>query len=85
MTWRDGSGTLGVECERAGLRRRGFSPNGRGRGWVQVRHLELLKLRFGEDALRTCEVMLKDMAESRRIAAFVADGQPAPPSVCLRW
>lgn len=29
--------------------------------------LELLKIRFGESALQACEVMLKDMADSRRL------------------
>jgi anaphase-promoting complex subunit 2 len=32
----------------------------------QVRNLELLKKRFGETALSQCEVMLKDIAESKR-------------------
>ena len=34
---------------------------------VQVRHLELLKKRFGDAALASCEVMLRDVDESRRI------------------
>eukprot|EP00045_Choanoeca_perplexa_P010505 m.106333 g.106333 ORF g.106333 m.106333 type:complete len:719 (+) comp15301_c0_seq1:82-2238(+) len=33
----------------------------------EIRTLELLKLRFGEDALHRCEVMVKDFKESRRI------------------
>ena len=33
----------------------------------QVRHLELLKKRFGDNALTSCEVMLKDIAESKRV------------------
>jgi len=32
-----------------------------------VRNLELLKLRFGESSLHFCEVMIKDMVDSRRI------------------
>jgi len=32
----------------------------------EVRNLELLKKRFGESALSHCEVMLKDIAESKR-------------------
>lgn len=37
----------------------------------QVRTLELLKLRFGEAALRTCDVMLKDIADSKRVDANI--------------
>ena len=33
----------------------------------QIRNLEMLKLLFGEDNMQTCEVMLKDFAESKRI------------------
>ncbi|CAB4014365.1 anaphase-promoting complex subunit 2-like, partial [Paramuricea clavata] len=33
----------------------------------ELRYLELLKLRFGESHLQFCEVMLKDVADSRRI------------------
>ena len=32
-----------------------------------VRTIELLKLRFGEEAMQNCEVMLSDIAESKRI------------------
>ena len=32
-----------------------------------MRHLELLKKRFGDAALASCEVMLRDVDESRRI------------------
>ena len=32
----------------------------------QLRNLELLKLRFGESSLHFCDVMLKDVADSRR-------------------
>jgi len=35
--------------------------------------LELLKLRFGEAALHECEVMLKDMAESKRVNANIQE------------
>lgn len=37
----------------------------------ELRHVELLKLRFGDQALHYCEVMLKDRADSRRIAQHV--------------
>ncbi|ORY29102.1 hypothetical protein BCR39DRAFT_593973 [Naematelia encephala] len=33
----------------------------------EVRTIELLKIRFGEQALQVCDVMLKDMADSKRI------------------
>ena len=35
----------------------------------EVHTLELLKLRFGESALHQCEIMLKDMGDSRRVNA----------------
>lgn len=34
---------------------------------TEIRNLELLKLRFGEGSLFSCEAMLKDITESRRI------------------
>lgn len=33
----------------------------------ELRTIELLKIRFGEEALHVCDVMLKDMADSKRI------------------
>ncbi|KAF5398952.1 Anaphase-promoting complex subunit 2 [Paragonimus heterotremus] len=39
----------------------------------ELRNLELLKLRFGEQNLIECEVMLKDIRDSKRIAALVAE------------
>jgi anaphase-promoting complex subunit 2 len=33
----------------------------------EIRYLELLKLRFGETPLHQCEVMLKDISDSKRI------------------
>ncbi|KAH7437518.1 hypothetical protein KP509_05G076000 [Ceratopteris richardii] len=33
----------------------------------EIRTLELLKLRFGESSMHSCEIMLKDMADSKRI------------------
>lgn len=33
----------------------------------EIRYLELLKLRFGDTLLNSCEVMLKDIADSKRI------------------
>jgi anaphase-promoting complex subunit 2 len=37
----------------------------------EVATLELLKIRFGEDALHSCEVMLRDLEDSRRINVAV--------------
>ncbi len=37
----------------------------------EVRNLELLKRRFGEAALASCEVMLRDVAESKRVTRSV--------------
>ena len=39
----------------------------------EIRYLELLKLRFGEAQLHYCEVMIKDVADSRRINAHISD------------
>ena len=41
----------------------------------EIRHLELLKLRFGETQLHDCEVMLKDVADSRRINSHILESQ----------
>ncbi|XP_040156156.1 anaphase-promoting complex subunit 2 [Anopheles arabiensis] len=37
----------------------------------EVKHLELLKSRFGESLLHSCDVMLKDITESKRINAHI--------------
>lgn len=37
----------------------------------EIRNLELLKLRFDETLLHTCEVMLKDISDSKRINAHI--------------
>lgn len=39
----------------------------------EIRYLELLKLRFGDSQLHYCEVMLKDVADSKRINQHVKD------------
>ncbi|XP_066260255.1 anaphase-promoting complex subunit 2 [Euwallacea similis] len=39
----------------------------------EIRYLELLKLRFGDSHLHFCEVMLKDIAESKRINQRIKD------------
>lgn len=37
----------------------------------QRRNVEILKLRFGDAALQVCEVMLKDMTDSRRLNQYM--------------
>ncbi|KAJ2523426.1 Anaphase-promoting complex subunit 2 [Coemansia sp. RSA 1939] len=44
----------------------------------EIKQVEMMKLRFGDLALARCEVMLKDIADSRRIAQSVADSYPVP-------
>jgi anaphase-promoting complex subunit 2 len=39
----------------------------------EIRNLELLKLRFGETLLHGCEVMLKDISDSKRINAHIME------------
>ncbi|KAF8133687.1 hypothetical protein EV363DRAFT_1566343 [Boletus edulis] len=39
------------------------------------RNIEILKIRFGESALQVCEVMLRDMTDSRRIDQHVQSQQ----------
>ncbi|XP_061761729.1 anaphase-promoting complex subunit 2 [Nerophis ophidion] len=39
----------------------------------EIRNVELLKLRFGESHMHFCEVMLKDMADSRRINTNIGE------------
>lgn len=34
---------------------------------LKRKNIEILKLRFGDAALQVCEVMLRDMSDSRRI------------------
>jgi len=49
----------------------------------EIRYLELLKVKFGEAQLHFCEVMLKDVADSRRINAHIHEqkGETPEPSV----
>lgn len=37
----------------------------------EIRYLELLKIRFGESQLHFCEVMLKDISDSKRINSLI--------------
>jgi anaphase-promoting complex subunit 2 len=41
----------------------------------EIRNLELLKLRFGETLLHSCEVMLKDLSDSKRINTHIHSDQ----------
>ena len=41
----------------------------------EIRVLELLKLRFGDAALQACEVMLRDILDSRRVDTFIHKDQ----------
>jgi hypothetical protein len=50
----------------------------------EIRNLELLKLRFGETSLQQCEVMLKDISDSKRINnAILGEDQPGANVVKL--
>ncbi|PCH40122.1 ubiquitin-protein ligase [Wolfiporia cocos MD-104 SS10] len=42
------------------------------------RNIEILKIRFGEAALQVCEVMLRDMTDSKRIDQHVQSQQDLP-------
>ncbi|KAL0819780.1 hypothetical protein ABMA28_007821 [Loxostege sticticalis] len=46
----------------------------------EIRYLELLKLRFGESQLHFCEVMLKDISDSKRINALIHQDKNFEPS-----
>ena len=47
----------------------------------QRRNIEFLKIRFGEAALQVCEVMLKDMTDSKRIDGHVQSQKAVRPSI----
>ncbi|KAG0240529.1 Anaphase-promoting complex subunit 2 [Actinomortierella wolfii] len=49
----------------------------------EIRQLELLKLRFGDTDLHHCEVMLADMAESKRINNNIRSYQETPVYVTV--
>lgn len=44
----------------------------------EIRNLEFLKIRFGENELHNCEVMLKDVADSKRINAHLQSAENQP-------
>jgi anaphase-promoting complex subunit 2 len=46
----------------------------------EVHTLELLKLRFGEQSLRQCEIMIKDVDDSKRVVSNVRSRQGTPYS-----
>lgn len=46
-----------------------------------VQTLELLKLRFGEDSLQQCEIMVRDIEDSKRLNANIASSLPPHPQV----
>jgi anaphase-promoting complex subunit 2 len=46
---------------------------------AERKHLELLKLRFGEEQMQQCEVMLKDFADSKRVGTRIADAAAGRP------
>jgi hypothetical protein len=48
---------------------------------IQRRNVEILKIRFGEAALQVCEVMLRDMTDSKRIDGHVQSQRAVSPSV----
>ena len=54
---------------------------------AELATLELLTIRFGEEALHCCEVMLRDLEESRRINAMLQSSgggaRQGPPTDCL--
>ncbi|GJJ73425.1 anaphase-promoting complex subunit 2 [Entomortierella parvispora] len=45
----------------------------------EIQQLELLKLRFKENELHHCEVMLADIAASKRVNGNIAEARPALP------
>ncbi|KAI9595592.1 hypothetical protein BDF19DRAFT_440956 [Syncephalis fuscata] len=44
----------------------------------EIRNLEMLKLRFGETNLQSCEVMIKDFADSKRFEQYLHQDQIIP-------
>ena len=44
----------------------------------QIRNLEMLKTRFGETNLQSCEVMIKDFADSKRFEQYLHQDRDIP-------
>ncbi len=42
----------------------------------EVRNIQLLKMRFGESALQTCNIILKDVKDSKKIDTIVHNTRP---------
>ena len=40
----------------------------------EIGYVEMLKVRFGEGCMQQCEVMIKDVSDSRRVDAMIHDG-----------
>ena len=51
----------------------------------ELRYLELLKLRFGETPLHGCQVMLKDVADSRRINSRIQEVKQQSGETSVSW
>ncbi len=49
----------------------------------EIRNLELLKLRFGDSNLFSCEAMLKDISESKRINANILEQFKQKEITCI--
>ena len=53
-------------------------------GLKQRKNIEILKLRFGDAPLQVCEVMLRDMTDSKRIDQHIQSQQQVRTSLPLR-
>ncbi|KAI0536462.1 Cullin family protein [Xylaria digitata] len=51
----------------------------------EVGVLDLLKKRFGESSLQACDVMIKDIQDSRRLDGVIQRGVPNQPEVSQTW
>ncbi|GAW10942.1 hypothetical protein ANO14919_002800 [Xylariales sp. No.14919] len=51
----------------------------------EVGVLNLLKKRFGESSLQACDVMIKDIQDSRRLDGVIQRGVPNQPDVSQTW
>lgn len=49
----------------------------------QIKNVEILKFRFGEVSLQGCEVMIKDLQDSKRIDQVIHERSKVSPSFCL--
>lgn len=52
----------------------------------EVHNVELLKLRFGESSLHNCEVMLKDLGDSKRLDSYVhSESKKSSAETVVPW